>query len=88
MTRSVQSSLEAHAEEIGVVDVSGTLHEGPDEIVGNEVDKDFLLDHLGALAAQDVHAQGDLDLMEVKLNIPTFGVKFAQVIGRVNHRIA
>lgn len=76
VSRSVECSLEAHAGEIDMMDMGSALHKGSDEIVSHEMDEDFLFDHLGALATQDIHAQSDLDLMEVEFHIPAFGVEF------------
>lgn len=83
MAQGVEGTFEAEAFQRHLIEMRGLLHEGAHEIIGDQVDLEFLLDHAGALAAQDVQAEGGFDLGEVEFDVPALGVKLAQVIGRV-----
>ena len=49
-------------------------HHQPDEVVGEQVNPDFLLRHRRCFAAQPLHAQRGLDVTKVELNLPTLAV--------------
>lgn len=70
LAESVKGTLETESFERNVVEGSGLLHEASDEVVGDGVHVDLLADHGGRLAAQHVHAKGDLDVAEEKFDGP------------------
>jgi len=51
------------------------LHEHPHHVVSDEVQANFLMDHCGTQAAQNVQAQNGLDLAEVKFDSPALEVE-------------
>ena len=51
------------------------LHQGADEVVGDNVEEEFFLDHRGCQAAQDVEGECDFDLPELEFHVPAFQVK-------------
>jgi hypothetical protein len=87
VTRSIQSPLEAQAGKIAMMDMSSPLHQRGNEIIGDKMDQDFPFDHLGALSTQDIHVEGDLNLMEVEFDIPALGIEFTQFVRWVEKRI-
>lgn len=54
------------------------LHKGPDKIVGDSVHDDFLTHHVDGLAAEHVHAKGDLDVPEEQLDGPATEVEIGK----------
>ena len=54
VAQGVEGAFEADALKSDIVQVRGFLHQGTHEVVSNQMDLEFLLDHGGALAAQDV----------------------------------
>ena len=66
----VEGAFEADAIEGRAVSRGSTVHEGADEIVGDEVHPELALDHVGAFAAEDVEAHGRLDVAKKELGAP------------------
>lgn len=83
VTGGIQGAFEADAIEANVVKMGAALHEHAHQVVGDEMNGEFFLDEVGAFATQDVQGHHRLDLVEVQLNVPAFGVKSAEVIGRI-----
>ena len=70
-----------------MIEGGGLLHEGADEIVGDGMHDDFLADHVGCLATENIHAEGDLDVAEEQFDGPAAQVEFGDFIGRVADRV-
>ena len=75
VTRGVQSALETDALQGHGMEMSRTLHENANEVIGNEMDDEFFFDHRRGLAAQDVEGHQSLNLMEVQLDTPALAIK-------------
>jgi len=87
VAQGVEAALEADAFQRDVMEMRGLLHESAHEVVGDQMDVEFLLDHGRALAAQDIEAEGGLDLGEVEFDVPTLRVEFADGVGGIEHGI-
>ena len=75
----LQGVFKAQCARTAVGEDGGLGHHQPDEVIGKEVNPDFLLRHLGCLAAQPLHAERGLDVAEVELDVPALAVKRLQV---------
>ncbi|MGA7213404.1 MAG: hypothetical protein WBX20_04280 [Terrimicrobiaceae bacterium] len=87
VTQSVEGSFEAQAAKLHAMEEGGALHEGADEVVGNNVEQEFFLDHRGCQAAQDVEGECDFDLPEMEFHAPAFQVKGSDGLSGIGHRI-
>ena len=70
VTQSVEGSFEAQAAKLRSMEEGGALHEGADEVVGNNVEQEFFLDHRGCQATFD----------GTRLSLPPFGAFFATAL--------
>ena len=68
VAQGVERAFEADAIQRNMVQMRGLLHESAHQVVGDQMDLEFLLDHAWALAAQHIEAEGGLDLGEVDLS--------------------
>ena len=87
VAQGIEGTLEADALQGNVVEMSGLLHEGAHEVVGDQMDLEFLVDHARALAAQDVELEDGLDLGKVEFDGPAPGVEFANGVGGIKRRV-
>ncbi len=87
MAQGIEGAFEAEVFQHHIMEMGGLLHEGAHEVVGDQMDLEFLLDHSGTLAAQDVEAEGGFDLGEVEFDVPALGVEFAQGVGGIKRGI-
>ena len=87
VTQSVEGSFEAQAAKLHAMEDGGALHERADEVVGNNVKQELLVDHRGCQAAQDVEGECDFDLPEMEFHAPAFQVKRSDGLGGIGHRI-
>ena len=62
-------------------------HRQADEVVGDQVHRQFLVDHRGGLAAQEVHAHRGLDVAEKQLGLPAAAVEVGEGFGGERDRI-
>jgi hypothetical protein len=59
-------------------------HHQADQIVGEQIDPNFLHLHGRGLAPQLLHAQGGLDVAQIKLNMPAIPIQpFNGILGRL-----
>ena len=70
-----------------LIECSGLLHEGADQIVDDGVQGDLLADHVGSATAQHVHAEGDFNISEKQLNTPAAQVELCELLGGVSCRV-
>ena len=75
VTQSVEGSFEAQAAKLHAMEEGGALHERADEVVGNNMEQKFFLDHRWCQAAQDIEGECDFDFSEMKLHAPALQVK-------------
>ena len=54
---------------------SGPGHQQADQVVGEQVHRQFLFDHGWAAAAEHVHAEGGLDAAQIELDVPAAAVQ-------------
>ena len=87
VTQRVEGAFETDALQRNVVEMSGLLHEGAHEVVGDRMDLEFLVDHAGALAAQNLELEDGLDLGKVEFDGPAPGVEFADGLGGIKRGI-
>ena len=72
--KGVDGAFETDPGQIDLMPDSRFLHQRANEVVGNSVHHNFLFHHGGSLAAQNIHAEGDFDLTEVKFDAPTLKI--------------
>ena len=72
--------LEAQAARVHIGVAGGLRHEKSDHVVGQQMDPQLLLIHLGRLAAQHVHAGGGLEVAQVQLDAPAARVQRRQIV--------
>lgn len=72
--------LEAQAARVHVGIAGGLRHEQSNHVVGQQMDPQLLLVHLGRLAAQHVHARGGLEVAQVELDVPSVPVQHREII--------
>ena len=53
------------------------------KVIGDEEHLQFFVHHLGALAAQDLHAHGGFNIAEPQFDLPAPGVKLGDVLGGI-----
>ncbi len=75
LPEGVDGALEAEPIERDRVGPGGFEHECANQVVAEDLHPDFLLHQLGRAAAQDIHAQGDLDVAEKQFHRPAPAVK-------------
>ena len=85
VTQSVEGSFEAQAAKLHAMEDGGALHEGADEVVGNNVKQKFFVDHRWCQAAQDIEDECDFDLPEMEFHAPAFQVKRSDGLGGIGH---
>src|SRR5450631_734309 len=71
----LQSRLEAHASGQHTSQLSRMGRDRSDQVVGQQMHRDFLSHHLRGLAAQLVHLHDVLDGTEIQLHMPTAVLK-------------
>src|ERR1035437_586014 len=57
----------------------GLRHQQTDQVIGEQMDPQFLLDHLRGEAAQDVHSERDFDVAKIQLHMPASRVQLVQL---------
>ena len=87
LAQGIDGAFEAESFDGDMVEGCGLLHEGANEVVGDGVHDDFLADHVGGLATENIHAEGDLDISEKQFDGPAAQVEFSDFIGRVADRV-
>ena len=55
-------------------------HQSADQVVGQQMNPDFLFGHVGCLAAQRVHAQRGFDMAQIDLDIPALLIEPLQCV--------
>ena len=60
VSESIDGAFETDPGQIDLMPDGGFLHQRAHEIIGNGVHHDFFFHHHGSLAAQHIHAEGDL----------------------------
>jgi hypothetical protein len=73
--------FEADLEWVNGVFAGGLPDGESDEVVGEDMDGEFLLDHVGRLASQYVHPHGDLDVSQEQFGEPPAPVEFLEGVG-------
>jgi hypothetical protein len=76
--QGVEGSFEAEAGGVRVVEVGGAEHEGPNEVIGDEVHPELAADHGGGLATKDIGAESGFDVPEEELGAPAAEVEVGE----------
>ena len=65
----------------------GLAHEGTDQVVGDEVHFQFLMDHGRAQAAKHVHMESGFDVIKIEFDLPAPGIKGRQQFDGPEQRV-
>jgi hypothetical protein len=87
MVEAVQRAFKGDSLQVDIVGYGGSLHQGADKIVSDPMHRQFFENHLGAEAAQDIHAKHGFDLSEMQFDIPAPEIEFFQFLGWIKLRI-
>ena len=74
MVEPVDGSLEAR---VPALRRFPAVHQGPQEVVGDDADEEFAPDHSRAAAGQHRHAEGGLEIVDEQLHLPAVQVEGA-----------
>jgi len=83
LAEGIDGSLEAKTGDVDIIECGRLLHESADQVIGDDMQCDFLANHLGSAAAKHVHAEGDLDVAKEQLDTPAAEIKLGQLFGRI-----
>src|SRR5271170_7080721 len=88
MAQSIEGTFKADTLQGDIMEVGGLLHEDAHEVVSNQMDLEFLANHVGPLAAQDIQTEDGFDLGEVEFDGPAPGKEFADGAGGIKRGIS
>ena len=79
----LDGSLETDFSRFEVVAACGLCHDGPNQVVSQNVSPDFFANKFGRFATQDIHLETDLDVSEIQFLTPPTSIETCQVfLGR------
>lgn len=65
----LETMFETDRSRLDIRQQGGLSHHQPDQIIGQQINPDFLSDHFGCFARQDIHLQGFFDISNIQLNL-------------------
>lgn len=69
------------------MELSGLTHQGTNEIVGQEVDGQFLANHRWGLGAQHIHVHRGFEMSQIQLYFPPQAIQPGDVFLSIGDRI-
>ena len=66
----LEGSLEGQAQGITSIGACGLTHQGANEVVGQEVDSQFLVDQVGRFGAEHIHFHGGFEMAQIEFYFP------------------
>src|SRR3954469_12503723 len=83
LSESIQSAFEADSLQRNRSDSGRLLHEQSNQIIGDEMHENFLLDHLRGFTTEHIHLQHGFEIAKGQFNLPALPIKSGQLQGRI-----